>query len=645
MNNIFIRALGACIALAKARVFVVVLVLILITIFSSFNGYKSPEVATASTSSNLNFQSRLLTSAGNTVPDGNYHIEFKLYNANNTTGSSQGSCSGDANCLWTETRTTGNLVRVVNGYLTVNLGSVTAFPSTIDWDQEHWLGMRVGGSDGSPAWETIELTTDGTATGGKLKLTAVPYAFKAGQLAKRTGANTSTLDFDTQTGAHAILLPDAGGTVCLNNAVACGFAATTGGAGYIQNQSAVQQTTSSYWISGNGRADTALQAPLLDTATAVALNIGTTNATAINLNQNTTIAAGKTFTVTSALTSLTGATSGDALNVSNSTSTGNIAVFKDNATAVATIADGGAITFRNASDSTTAFVVQSAISGTDILNIDSSNSQLSVRGINSVATLGSELAGGVACSGTNWTGTGPWTHTAGSTAPLSCSPPASVTAGATYQIQFDVDNNTAPSQSVMPNLGGKNGLAIVGENYEYQEQIITTVNTNALIFTPTTNFDGAVDFYSLKQVVLANNVLTVKNSNNTVGLEVRSGGSGLNNTFIGLNSGMANMTGTYNTGTGSHALQSNTTGTENTGTGSYSLQSNTVGVENTAHGTSSLYSNTTGINNTATGAYSLVVNTTGSRNTATGSYSLDSNTTGSYNTASGDASLASNTDR
>ena len=64
----------------------------------------------------------------------------------------------------------------------------------------------------------------------------------------------------------------------------------------------------------------------------------------VTLNGATTVAAGDTLTVTSALTSLTGATTGDALNVSNSTSTGNIAVFSDNATAVLTIADGGTIT-------------------------------------------------------------------------------------------------------------------------------------------------------------------------------------------------------------------------------------------------------------------------------------------------------------
>ena len=59
-----------------------------------------------------------------------------------------------------------------------------------------------------------------------------------------------------------------------------------------------------------------MTSPLLDTATGVALNIGTNNATGINLNQNTTIASGKTLTVTGS-----GATSlGGALTVTGTTS-------------------------------------------------------------------------------------------------------------------------------------------------------------------------------------------------------------------------------------------------------------------------------------------------------------------------------------
>ncbi|MEK7152471.1 MAG: hypothetical protein AAB834_00860, partial [Patescibacteria group bacterium] len=201
--------------------------------------------AIAATNSTINFQARLLTAAGNIVPDGQYNVEFKLYNASSSSGSSQGSCAGDSACLWTETRITTDKVRVVNGYLTVNLGSITSFASTINWDQELWLTMNIGGT-GTPGW-------DGEMT-PRLKLTSVPYAFRAGALVGGTGANTTVLDAGTPSGTNLIHLPAASGTVCLQNAAACGFVTGTAGS-YIQNQNAGQQSSSNFWISGNGRAD------------------------------------------------------------------------------------------------------------------------------------------------------------------------------------------------------------------------------------------------------------------------------------------------------------------------------------------------------------------------------------------------------
>src|SRR5580704_10768359 len=81
----------------------------------------------AATSSNVNFQARLENSTGSIANDGTYNVEFKLYNASSSSGSSQGSCTGDANCLWTEDYlvSASHGVQVVNGYLTVNLGSIT----------------------------------------------------------------------------------------------------------------------------------------------------------------------------------------------------------------------------------------------------------------------------------------------------------------------------------------------------------------------------------------------------------------------------------------------------------------------------------------------------------------------------------------
>jgi fibronectin-binding autotransporter adhesin len=108
--------------------------------------------ASAATSSTLNFQGRLSNSAGNVVSDGTYSMEFNLYNA-----------SAGGTTQWTETQ---GAVTVKNGYFSVQLGSATSFPGTVDWSQEQWLTMNVNG--------------DGEMS-PRLKLTAVPYAFRAGQ--------------------------------------------------------------------------------------------------------------------------------------------------------------------------------------------------------------------------------------------------------------------------------------------------------------------------------------------------------------------------------------------------------------------------------------------------------------------------------
>lgn len=154
------------------------------------------KAAYAATNSTINFQARLLTSSGGIVPDGSYNVEFKLYNASSSSGSSQGSCLGDAACLWTETRTSGNKVTVKAGYLTVALGSVTAFPTTINWDQNLWLTMNIGGT-GTPTW-------DGEMS-PRLAVTSVPYAFRAGQLASLAGSNEATLQFAASFGQASAL--------------------------------------------------------------------------------------------------------------------------------------------------------------------------------------------------------------------------------------------------------------------------------------------------------------------------------------------------------------------------------------------------------------------------------------------------------
>jgi hypothetical protein len=391
---------------------------------------QSAKPVSAATSSYLNFQSRLLTSSGAVVADGNYNIEFKITNDISSADGGTGACSGS--CLWRETRQNSNSqgVRVVNGYLSVNLGSVTSFPA-INWDQQLYLTMNIAGTGvgASP-------TYDGEMS-PRVTLTALPYAFRAGTLAKTDGSgNVGTLSFNTTANTPVITLPDATGTVCLQSSSSCGFLTSTTGV-QLQGSTPGSQQTGHFNISGTGIAGTSLLTPALDVASAGTLSIGTSTATSITIgstsaagtitlgqstasntisiggaagNGNTqTVNIGNSSTGGSTtnvnigssiggITAITGPTtvtnrtsgSSDTFNVSNSTSTGTIALFKDNSTTVFNLADGGAALFQNQTNTTSAFQVQNS-GGNQLLNIDTTNSvtDLTNNGNNNLITNGS----------------------------------------------------------------------------------------------------------------------------------------------------------------------------------------------------------------------------------------------------------------
>lgn len=117
-----------------------------------------------------------------------------------------------------------------------------------------------------------------------------------------TSRYTGQITAEDLTANRTWTLPDASGTFCIQGSSTCGFASSTGSGSYIQNQNSSQQSGSNYWISGTGRADLGLQAPSLDTATSMALNIGSTNATVLNLNQDSVLAAAKSLTITGGTT-------------------------------------------------------------------------------------------------------------------------------------------------------------------------------------------------------------------------------------------------------------------------------------------------------------------------------------------------------
>ncbi len=281
---------------------------------------------------------------------------------------------------------------------------------------------------------------------------------------------------------------------------------------------------------------------------------------------------------------------------------------------------------------------------------------LSLQGANSVAVVGNELLTDVRdrdfsgssgnWSGTNWTiGSGVATHTAGANNFVHT---LAATAGTTYQIKATINTTTAGTLQV--NIGNIYGSP-VGQSIDTLTQhtwVITAADTTSLRFIPDSTWAGTIDDVTVKVITPSDTVLAINNSDGTLGLAARSGGSNYYNTFVGIDSGRASYNtsgdeGKYNSSLGYQALYSNTTGNYNSAMGFQALFYNTTGYYNSAIGAWALYSNTTGNNNSAMGYAALTSNTTGNYNSAMGEEALISNTTGNSNSAMGNQALVSNT--
>jgi trimeric autotransporter adhesin len=105
------------------------------------------------------------------------------------------------------------------------------------------------------------------------------------------------------------------------------------------------------------------------------------------------------------------------------------------------------------------------------------------------------------------------------------------------------------------------------------------------------------------------------------------------NTFIGLNAGDANTSGTGNVAIGDLALTLNTAGNNNTVVGDNAMLNNTA-TDGTAIGRNALALNTSGIRNTAVGSGAMAANTISSQSTCVG-WNAMGNSTGALNTAVG----------
>lgn len=144
----------------------------------------------------INFQGRLLNQQGAVVPDGYYNVQFKIYQDGD--GLTVGNPSGTL--LWTESHLNANSqgVQVKNGFMSVQLGSVTAFGTSIDWNQDTlWLSMNIGDTNAS-CTPFSSCNPDGEMVPMK-RLSSTPYALNAGRLGGLTSAEFLQLSQGVQT--------------------------------------------------------------------------------------------------------------------------------------------------------------------------------------------------------------------------------------------------------------------------------------------------------------------------------------------------------------------------------------------------------------------------------------------------------------
>ena len=261
-------------------------------------------------------------------------------------------------------------------------------------------------------------------------------------------------------------------------------------------------------------------------------------------------------------------------------------------------------------------------------------------------SFGSELL--TTGAGTNWTGTSfasGYTHTTGSTAALtSAFTPLN---GHIYRVVVTT-TNLIFGQSVTVTFGGVLDQTITSNTTITFDS--RTINTSALVITPSNNFTGTVTA-SVKVISPTSPLFVVRAStNNTIYQQIfNTNGTNLiqgtdagkytttgsDNLFQGSNSGIYNTGGSFNVFQGGDSGFFNTNGNNNVFQGYRAGFTNRTGGENLFQGAGAGYSNTIGNANTFVGRSAGYSNTTGNWNVFQGAYSGFYNTNGSLNVSIG----------
>ena len=496
----------------------------------------------------------------------------------------------------------------------IGLGNTTAGTTT----------LINGGTGGSAI--SLQAGTSGTISVGTTNVNTVTVG---------SVANTGTLTFGQSTAGETINIGNGNVATTKTNTINIGATATSTGKDVITIGSLIAASTTAIQ-GGTGASALALSAgsggtiSVGSSGVANTIQVGNTTGAVtqtINIGNNTTAASATTVVLGSKI-----------------------------GTSPVTIQSGtSGVTVAGAS-STTAFNVQNAAGSAAVLNIDNNLQVTSLRAGTDAGVLGAEMMTGSESftAGSGWTTNGltgtsaTITHTnSGGVTPISPTPALSILNTTGYNVTYTISGTPTAGSTLTVTMGGQTIASYTFDgttdsNFTDTVAVFTSGTAN-LAFTPSTDFIGTIASISVKQITGNNNpALVVKNASGATNIEVRAS-TNTGNTFIGIQSGLYNVTGNFNTALGDFTLQSDTSGNNNTAVGNNALQSNVSGSHNVALGLNALTSNTSGSYNTSVGENSLGNNTVGANNTALGNAALENNTIGLLNTAVGNTALQSNT--
>jgi len=154
------------------------IILVFVIFFSALIFNQSKSYAASGINPELSFEGKIVTASGINIPNGTYNMEFKIY--------SGGTATGGGTLVWTEDWLVGGSGGVTfnSGTFQVNLGSITPFGSSVNWNSNPlYLSMQIGNTSSCTITTTFQSNCggDGEMT-PYILLTATPYSFDSSEL-------------------------------------------------------------------------------------------------------------------------------------------------------------------------------------------------------------------------------------------------------------------------------------------------------------------------------------------------------------------------------------------------------------------------------------------------------------------------------